>query len=543
MRGKHSNAFRGAICLGAVIALALTGCDGGTEPTEERTTLEIGTIAEPPTLNPVGEQNGGVAQVINTFLMPLMFINPDLEIYSEVLEEWELSADGLSATLRVAPDLQWSDDEPITSADVVTTLELFLDSSISPRAGLLGGVTGQAAFSAGESDTITGITAPDDRTVVVAFDQPNVSWFATLSTQEGLVVLPAHILGDVPHDEILNHEYFRTFPVVNGPYRFIEWATGQHVELARNDSWSLGTAAFEQAFIKYLDVDVAAAQLETGESQMAFIGSVADASRLRDGGEVEISQAPRVGAAAWGLRYEEPLLDVRVRQAMAYAVDRAEICRVAQEGFCTAQTANIPQIGPSWAIPDDVMEFPYNPDRARELLAEAGWDSSTELEFLAFAEPGSATATAIEIVQAQLADVGINWRIVSLDAPTFVERIESDSDSFDGYWRTGGNVASDPRVQTVLHGCGSAPPNGLNMGRFCDPEIDALLAEGDVEVDPDRRAEIYQEALQLLNDAVPAIMMPDADLLVGHDLRLTGVRSHPMWGGLTWNIGHWGWEG
>lgn len=541
-----------AVSIGLSLALGLTACGSGGDElsgeagaggqTPTRTTLEVVSLEEPSNLVPY-EPHGGKTHIFNAMLMPLVSTDDQSEIYAPALDSWEVSDDARTVTFSLRPDVQWSDGTPMTSADVVMTLTQFLDPAISPSAPALAGVVGAEEFASGQAEEISGLSAPDDRTVVVELAEPNVAWLGNLAAAEGIVILPSQVLADVPHEELANHDYFKTFPVTSGPYTFTEWATGQHVELERNDNWSLGDAGFERVFIKFVGADVATAQLETREIQYNLAVDPADTERIGALEGIELESVPTVAPMSWNLMFYGPLLDRRVRQAMVYAIDREQICESVAQGNCTVPLTNIPQIGPDWAIPaDGMIEYRYDPDRARELLDEAGWDPGTQLTFLNWYDPNSPSYRALTVAQDNMAAVGINWTMENVDLATLFQRIEEDPESFNGFPGEGGNYAVDPSVLSVGYSCAAHFPNGGNTTHYCNEELDAMLQSGQVETDPDRRAAIYQDALRLMNEEAPSIYLQVEHLTAARDSCLQGVKSHSTYGGQYWNIGEWHWE-
>jgi peptide/nickel transport system substrate-binding protein len=261
-------------------ATTTTTAAGGETPAG-LTTLQ-GTMSEEATdLIPHTTTQQGKRAVLQTLLMPIVEAGHDTTIISNILESWEQSPDARVVTFRLRPDIEWSDGTPMTSADLHMSLTQYLDNNISNSAGRIGGVLGQAEFVDGSAETIEGLTIVDDLTLTVELANPDAAWVPNLAALgPNLPVLPSHVLGDVPHDQILDHDYFRTFPVTSGPYKFVQFQTGQFVEFERNDNWSLGTPGFESVFFKILSTDVMSAQLETGEIQFMFPVDPADTDRI-----------------------------------------------------------------------------------------------------------------------------------------------------------------------------------------------------------------------------------------------------------------------
>lgn len=518
------------------------GADG--TPSSGRASIEIVAVGGPATAEMVPHQNQGLGTFLEAMFTPLFQTNAENETYSNLLDSWTVSDDARTVTLELKQDITWSDGTPVTSADVVMSLTQYLDPSISLWAGRIGGVTGQTAFADGTADTIAGLTAPDEHTVVVELEEPDVAWLPNLGfLAKFMPVLPQHILGEVPHDQLLANEYFTTYPVTNGPYTLAEVVRDQYVKLVANPEYAQGQPEIQEIFIKNASADVQSAQLETGESQLVMAVQPTDAERIGSIEGIEVQSVTGVAPNSWWLMNYEPIKDPRIRQAMIHAIDRQAICDQVLQGYCMVPPTNMRQLAPEWAVPtDDVIEYDFDPDRARELLDEAGWEAGTELTFFNFAEGGIPDA-AIEIAQGNLADVGINWSIVDSDVPTTLESIEQNGGAeLQGFQLGGGNFVTDPSQVEVYADCDAFFPNGSNLVHYCDPALDELWDAGRQETDQDGRAEIYHDAFRTLNENPMEIIFYVQDQIVAHDARLKGVQVHPS-GDLFWNIGEWTWEG
>ncbi len=528
-----------------------TTTTGDTTPPEGPRILQ-GTMSEEATdLIPHTTTQQGKRAVLQTLLMPAVERGADTPIVSKILESWETSPDARIVTFTLKPDVQWSDGTPMTSADIHMTLTQYLDNNISNSAGRIGGVLGQAEFVDGSAESIEGLTIVDDRTITIELANPDAAWVANLAALgPNLPILPSHVLGDVPHSEILDHDYFRTFPVTSGPYKFVQFETGQFVEFERNENWSLGDPYFERVFYKILSTDVMSAQLETGEIHFMFPVDPADVDRISSIPGIVVDTATGVAPELWSIMHDHEPLDVRVRQAMLFAIDREGICQQAMAGYCTTPITNIRQIAPEWSIPTvdqypDLIEYRYDPDRARELLAEAeadgAWDPNTELIF--YHRPGrSYTDTAIAIAQGQMAEVGINWTIINTDTGGLIDAIrEQPLGTLDGFWVSGADFTLDPSAVQVYTSCETAR-TGANLISYCRPELDELWVAGRQTAVESERQAIYHEAFRLLNRDPSEIYLYIVDTIVAYDERLKGVVPHGNIGSAYHNVGEWYWE-
>ena len=526
--------------------------DEPAEPVEtSEHVLQVVMSEESPDLVPMTAGGQGQGQVFQAIFMPLLQPDNENRIFSRILDSWEMSPDATLATLTLKPDIEWSDGTPMTSADVAMSLGIYLDASIANMAGRIGGVLGQTAFNDGEADEIEGLKIVDDLTVTVELETPNAPWLNNIAALgEDLPILPSHVLGDVPHSELLDHEYFRTIPVSSGPYKVVDFVAGQYAELERNDNWSLGTPGFEKVFMRVVSTDVMTAQLETGELDFVSPLDPVDVERVSGIEGVTVDSAVGVAPDLWSLMHDDGSLDSRVRQAMLFAIDREGICEQAMLGYCTTPVTNIRQISPAWAIPTvdeypDLIEYTYDPDRARELLAEAeadgAWDPDTTLTF--YHRPGrSYVDTAIAIAQAQMAEVGINWEIINTDTGGLIDGIrEQPIGTLDGFWVSGADFTIDPSAVETYTTC-SAARTGANLISYCRPELDELWAAGRQTAVQEERAEVYHEAFRFLNADPAEIYLYVVNTIIAHDDRLKGIEPHGGVGQTYWNIGEWYWE-
>lgn len=524
---------------------------GSTAPVVERTTLEVNFFEEPPNLITIEGSTQGRKAIMQLIGLPLVETDHTGAIVSRVLESWDFAADGQSVTLRLAGGIEWNDGVPLTATDVKMTLTQLLDRNISAWGVRFGGVVGQDAFVDGSADEISGLVLLDDRTLRVELVRPDVAWIANLAANmQNTPILPAHVLGDVPHDDLKDHPYWNAvggFSVVAGPYQLVEWRQNEYVEFVRNDNYSLGTPHFERVFMKLLTTDVAAAQFQAGEIQFLFRIGPDDAGRIEGLPGVTLERGPGVAPELWSIMHDVGI-DKRIRQAMLYALDREAICEQALQGFCSVPGSNIRLVGEavSWGVPTTgVTEYTYDPDKARALIAEAvadgAWDPNRVLIFND--RPGIGYKdTAIQIAQGQMAAVGINWEIVNVDTATLVANIrEEPPGTIDGFWVSGADFSVDPSSAQTYYECSTAR-TGANLISYCHPELDVLWAAGREATDRSQRQAIYHDAFRFMNDEVASIYLYVLDTIYAFDSRLKGVKGHQNVTGLFWDIADWRWE-
>ncbi len=515
--------------------------------------LNVVIPTDPVAMNPFPETAGNRATVHVAMYLPLIDVDNNQAIHSEILESWDVSSDATTITLKVRDGIEWSDGVAVTSADVSLALRLHLDSRISTRAGRLGGVSGVQAYTDGEADSISGITTPDDSTVVITLDLPDAAWLPNWASLTRLNSMwPAHILGDVPALDIPEHEFFETFPVVNGAYKFVQYVPDQYVELAANENYSLGTPGFDQVFFKIVtESEARLAQLQTGELHFTDQVGAADIERLGDVDGIQVDRATGLNPNIIGFNDASPDFDdERVKQALVFAIDRDGLCESVFLGFCTISDVNVRLVGDQiqWAVPtvaEGMMEYDFDPDRARQLLADAGWDSDTTLNLWLMAQAApEAVIQAINIMQAQWADVGLDVVITNVDVPTLLDNLgrEEVNPDVHMFWNAGAVFTLDPSSVQPYNLCSTAYPNGPNLTQYCDESTDALWAEARLSGDQDVRAPLYKEIFLAENKNPNNLHIAVIDNIVAYDSRLKGVLVQGDHWATYWNISDWYWE-
>ncbi|HJR91000.1 MAG TPA: ABC transporter substrate-binding protein [Acidimicrobiia bacterium] len=532
-----------------------TSGDTTTPPTEPegRTTLEVVIPTDPVALNPYPETAGNRAVVLMAMFLPLIQVDNEQNIYSDILESWEVSDDATTITLTVKDGLEWSDGTPITSADVALSLRHHLDTRISTLGGRLAGVAGITEYIEGEAEEISGLATPDDSTVVITLENPDAAWLPNWASLTRLnSMFPAHILGDVPAEDIPTHEYFETFPVVSGAYKFVEYVPDQYVELEANENFSLGTPGFEQVFFKIItEAEARLAQLQTGEIQYVDGVGAADIERLEAIDGITVERAEGLNPNVIGFNDQSPAFeDPRVKQALVHAIDRAGLCEQVFLGFCSVSDVNVRLVGDqvAWAVPtveDGMIDYAFDPERARQLLEEAGWDGSTTLNLWLMSQAApEPVIQAINIMQAQWADVGVNVEITNVDVPTLLDNlggVELNTD-VNMFWNAGAVFTLDPSSVQPYNQCATVYPNGPNLTHYCDEATDGLWAEARLSADQAVRAPLYHEIFLAENQNPNNLHFAVLDNIVAYDSRLKGVKVQGDHWQTYWNMWEWTWE-
>jgi len=528
---------------------ATTVASGSTDSTAPSSGTDIPDtlnihVAEFATLNPFLSSGIGRGTVAAIIYQPLVFLGPNSEVMGGAAKSWEVSDDGLTITFHLRDDLTWSDGEPFTSADVLWSMSKYLTPDLSLWANRIGGVLGQ-----GEGDVPSGLSAPDDYTFVVQLAGPNPSWLTILAAQ-GFVIsmLPEHVLSTMSNEELSTTEYFNDAPVTLGPYKFVDWQRDQYVDLERDPNWP-SQPAFDNVRLSFLQSDVASAQLETGDLHLSAQIAPLEAARLEALDNVTVDSVPGVWPEVLQFTVDDPAIsDPRVRQAMIYSLDLDGLCSEVMAGFCRVTWNQVRLLAPEWAIPTDgLIDYEYNPDKARELLAEAeadgAWDPSHRLTLINIGGQDRVRSTEAVVIQASFAAVGIGLDILSTDVGTLLDMAKDPAKrpEWQMFINRGAHFAADPNQVSPYNSCDTWYPNGANISWYCRDDLDALWAQGLQAVTPEERAPIYHEAFQILNHDPDVIDLYWPDTIVAHASQLQGLDPVGQPEHVTWNIADWTW--
>jgi peptide/nickel transport system substrate-binding protein len=353
--------------------------------------------------------------------------------------------------------------------------------------------------------------------------------------------VPAHEYGDLSIAEIRDRE--STAPYSYGPYMVEDYVPGDSLTLVSNPYFepqpNIGTVVF-----KYVaDGDQLLAQLESGEVDFAgTIGLALDQTeQLADLESQGLIEAQYVPATVWEhLDFNiqtidgepGPFADVRVRQAMAYAINRQQIIDEVLFGRTTTMNTYVPSDHPSYPGDDALEAYEYDPDRARELLEEAGFDTSQTLQFYTTAGNRLRQA-ASEIIQQNLADVGVNIELNFVDAGSVMfaggEQGVLSGRQFDiGLYAWVSGV--DPSHE--LYFCDGIPTRennfqGQNYPGYCNPDFDRVGRIANAELDRERKAELDHEPEIIFNQDLPALPLYQRVNIGAYRTGVTGVQLDP----------------
>ena len=474
-----------ALACGALALFALASCSKVSQSTVAPNaghsipgTLRYADIEEPISFNPL-LRTIAVATDMDMFIFGFFYnfddkmrYVPELATVVPTLENGGISKDGLTITYHLRRGVKWHDGAPFTSHDVVFTVHAILnpDNNLNLRTGW---------------DQISSVEALDDHTVRFHLKRIYAAAIATYFAEGGLYpVLPAHLLEKYPN---INQVPFNSDPIGTGPFKFVKWVHGDRVELAANPDYWRGPPKLKRIIYKVIPNDVTILnQLRTHEIDAWFRAAVSLYPQIRelpkDGFRVEL--APSLVYSHLDLNQKNPILqDLRVRQAIAHAIDRAKILHNITYDVHVVGYADLPPF--SWAYEPDVAHYDYDPAKARQLLDEAGWvmgpdgvrvKNGQRLAFNLAAAAGGKTGEAVEqYLQADFKNIGIEADIKNYPTALYFDSYARggilQAGKYDAAWYSWASGA-DPSSDESIYTSYSIPPAGQNNLWWSDPVLD-----------------------------------------------------------------------
>ncbi len=353
------------------------------------------------------------------------------KIVPSLAEDWDISADGLEYTFHLRQDVKFQNGNDFTAEDVVYTFHRLLTVENGVNTELLDQVKGAAEVIEGSADRLEGVEMVDDYTVKITLKEPFAAFLSCL-TAPGLSIYDSEAT-EAAGDQ------FGMDPAVTvgtGPFRFAGWTFNDQLVLVKNEDYWKGAPELPGVVIKIIpDTETQTMMFESGELDLLDLDFVTDAAdRFLETYPEQIVQGPRVGITYFTMNFNiEPFQDLKVRQAVQMAIDRQAILDALYGGRGQVEHGIYPYglIG----FNEGQTKISYDPEKAKALLAEAGYPDGFTMELAADASASDTVTMALEIIKEQLAAVGINAEIKNYDESTWLEtRKAGELGSFMSTW-------------------------------------------------------------------------------------------------------------
>lgn len=489
-------------------------------------TLTEASIGDAKRLIPMFAADSASADISGQVFNGLVKYNKEVQLVGDLAESFEITPDCLSATFHLRKGVKWHDQKEFTADDVLFTYQQITNpKNVTPYSS--------------EFETVKQVEKVDPYTIKVLYKEP----FAPGIANWGMGMIPKHLLDG----KDLNTDPFNRNPIGTGPFIFSEWTTGQKIVLKANPNYFEGKPEIEE-YVYRIIPDTATQFLELKALSLDLMGlrpvqykkQTDDAFFKR---EFNKFQYPSLGYTYLGYNLLDPRFsDKRVRQALAYAIDKKMIVEGVLLGL--GRPATGPYIPESWAYNSEVKDFDYNTEKAKALLLEAGWKPGTDgllqkdgkpFTFTIMTNQGNEErAKAAEIIQGSLRKIGIQAEIRVMEWQAFLHDF-IDKKRFEAIL-LGWSMGLDPDLYAIWHSS-KTKEGEFNFISYKNDQVDALLLKGRTTCDQNERKMIYREVHRLISDDQPYTFLYYPQSLPIVHQRFKGVQPSPI--GISYNLPQW----
>ena len=486
----------GGFCFTA--ALILLSCSAKPDPK----TLVMVIESSPTNLDPRVGIDAQSERIDSLIFDDLLSRGDNLNVAPGLAERWEIP-DPVTYVFHLHSGAKFHDGHPLTSRDVKWTFDSLLQGRIK-------------STKAGVYRFVDRIDAPDDLTVIFHMKEPDSPLLWNLS-DGAMGIVPAG-----SGDEITRQ------PVGSGPFKFVSAETDRDVVLERNDDyWGEKPKVERVRFAVVPDATTQALELRKGSGDIAINSLTPDTVlALSHDPNLEVESGPGTRLAYVGFNLRDPILkDVRVREAIAYALDRRPMIEYLWRGEAQPARSVLPP--QSWAYEGNVPAYDHDPAKANALLDSAGYPSVNGIRFhiLMKTSTDENTRLMVAVMQQQLRQVGIVLDIRTFEFATFFSDVTHGAFQMYSLRWIGGN--EDPDIFEYAFHSSKFPPNGANRGFYLNVELDGLIDRARREIDQKKRKELYEKVQQLLARDLPYVDLWYFDNVLVHTKRVRNLKLNP----------------
>jgi peptide/nickel transport system substrate-binding protein len=501
-----------------------------TYTSEAGGTLVDALSGEPSGLIAMMAGESSASAIASNIFNSLLKYDKNLELTGELAQSWDVSSDQKTITFHLKPNLKWADGQPLTSEDVLFTWKTVTDDKTRSPYGA-------------DYKLVKRAEAPDSNTFKVTYAQP---YAPALDSWSGLHILPKHLL----KDQDINNTPFSRNPVGSHYYQLDQWKKGESLSLKRNPNATQGQAKIDHLVSRIIP-DRAAQFLELMADNIdsMSLNSIQYARIFpsRPDLTAKIAQYKELGNSYTYLGFNlkrKPFDDLRVRQAINYAIDKQEIIDGVLLGL-GLPVASPYKPGTRWSNPK-LQPYPYDPHKAIALLKEAGFEDHDHdgildrdgqpLSFEILTNQNKEREMSAVLVQRRLKEIGIDVKIRVVEWATFISRFIKTGDF--NVVLLGWGLGLEPDQFNIWHSSQHAPGQ-FNFIGYNNPKVDKLLEAGRLELNPDKRMKIYHDFSEILLEDSPVVYLFAGYGLPAIHKRVKGIDDPAPPAGIGHNSYEW----
>lgn len=457
--------------------------DGGVE-------LTVGLTEEPDTLDP-HNLTAAAAGLVGYQVMPgLVWWDYELGVSPMIAESWDTSEDGLTWTFNLRPNLTFHNGKACTAEEVVRNFEHIMDP--------------EASFLAPDYELVESVEATDETTVVFTLKDSFAPFLAILTNRCAITDMDA---------------YDPNMPIGTGPFKITNWQRGTGLTLEAHDGyWEEGLpAASKVNWNYYPDDDARMLAVQGGEIDIVYAVPTQQIDQIQESGDFTVD--PISGLTHTYIAFncaEGPFSDVRVRKAVAHVIDKELVVEGALWGWADIANIPFPESSP-WFV--ETPDYEFDPEKGKALMEEAGYGDGLTLDMPISND--SYTPKIAEIIQPDLASIGIDVRIVETEWATYWPEIYLKTQYDITIMSYSARVDPDQTFYPRYHSTGVH-----NATKYVNDRMDELLEAGRRETDLEERKKIYEEVQLLLVDELPWLWLFIPKVAMGWQNNVSGFTQH-----------------
>ena len=499
----------------------------------DTSTLMVGMTNAPDSFNPFYAP-GVAGKWVQRFMYDSLLVMPEADQWDSALASSFETEDNQTFTIEIDPEANWTDGEPVTADDVAFTLNAIADPEVETTLGtsstLIEG-TDDAGKLAEGADSLSGVEVTGDKSLTITTKQPVDPALMKEFIGFNVLIAPEHVFGEIEPSEISNSEAATQPSVFSGPYTFAEYDNGNYIHLEANPDYYRGAPKINTIYGKVMNGTTLVTELQAGNLHMTAGGGIGmiptqDVSILEETEGIVVQENPSFNGQ-YMIINNERFLDPEVRKALIHAIDRQLPVDNLLEGRGEVLASMYSSASPYQS--DAVEPLEYDPELAKQMLEDAGFDFSQPLKF------GVPTGNAVReqngnLIQQALTEIGVQVDQQNYDFPTWLQTAQ-DMDYDIGLMGFGHTV--DPNVSSYIQTGASSNNTGT-----ADPVIDDLLEQGIAGTSFEERFPIYEELSQYMQDqGVLAPLYSDSQFSVQVDYLNGGTNEY--WAGSLHDVHEW----
>jgi peptide/nickel transport system substrate-binding protein len=471
------------------------------EKPKEGGTLRVGIFRDISILNPyVGTRS--VEHSVRQLIFEPLLKEENGTAKPYIAESWEVSKDGKVYTFRLRKAVRFHNGKEMNAEDVKWSIEYALDAR-------------NGAYGRRDLSFVQTAEVVEPYRIRVTLQDAFAPFLIVLTSLQSFPVMPKGMLSTAERPQV--------FPPGTGPFQFVEWRPAQQIHLKKFPGyWQKGLPRTDEIVLRpILDDDVRLMALRSGDLDIAERIPAQTVARIQSEqmGKLSVHLARGGGVRALVFNVKTPPFDnVKLRQAIAFAIDKLEILKGAHWGIGTI--VNQKQLPDSpWYFP--IPERKRDLERVKKLLAEAGYPNGLKIH----ADSSKLGLGEFQVIKSQLKEVGIEMEFEIMDSPTWIARMDAGK---YGFGTTGGDFSADPDptyYSDFRSEVGTKKGTVRNHTRYSHPKVDQLLDEARFEIDPKKRHGLYRQAMEIIHEEVPAIYLAIIPHIFGLQEHVKGLTT------------------